>query len=112
LVTPKTPKKHLQLLGETQMIISDLNYLENTSAEILGGATFVAKKKVDIVVNVNEVIKIDKNITSVVSLVGNAATSESGATATGNNTLAESFGFANADPNSSSSNAFAVAASN
>lgn len=94
------------------MIISDLNYLENTSEEILGGSTFTAVKNVNIAVNVNEVVNIKKNVTSVVSLTGNVATSESGATAFGNNTLAESFGFANADANSSSSNAFAVAASN
>ncbi|MGF1935086.1 MAG: hypothetical protein RM347_011885 [Nostoc sp. ChiQUE02] len=93
------------------MIISDLNYLENTSEEVIGGATFTANKNVNIVVNVNEKINITKNITSYVSLTGNVATAESGATAFGNNTLAESFGFANADPYSSSSNAFAVAAS-
>jgi hypothetical protein len=88
------------------MIINDLNYLETVSEEVVGG--FTATKNVAIKVNVNEVVSIKKNVASNVDISGNLATAESGATALGNNTLAESFAFTNTTGNSSSANAFSV----
>ena len=105
------PRTNLQILGQTQMIISDLNYLENTSEEVLGGFSFVATKNVAIVIRVNESIVINKNVTSVVNLRGSVATAEGQATASGNNTLAEVFSFADTTANSSSANSLAVSAS-
>ncbi|MBG1265062.1 hypothetical protein [Nostoc sp. WHI] len=93
------------------MIISDLNYLENTSEEVLGGFSFVATKNVAIVIKVNETIVINKNVTSNVKLVGSVATAEGQATASGNNTLAEVFSFTDTTPKSSSSNSLAISAS-
>ncbi len=92
------------------MIISDLNYLENTSEEVLGGFTFTATKNVNIVANINETVNIRKNVTANVVISGNIATAEGQATAFGNNTIAEVFSFTNTDGNSSAANSFAVSA--
>ena len=94
------------------MIISDLNYLENTSEEVLGGntASFTARKNVSIVVRVNEAININKNVKANVQINGNVATAEGQATAFGNNTLAEVFSFTNTDKNSSAANSFSTSA--
>ncbi len=95
------------------MIISDLSYLDNVAEEqVVGGFSFSANKNVDISIGVNETINIDKNVTSVVSISGNLATAESGATAFGNNTIAEAFGFTYTDAGSSAANAFSVSATN
>ncbi|MBW4565268.1 MAG: hypothetical protein KME32_30120 [Mojavia pulchra JT2-VF2] len=92
------------------MIIADLNYLEVTTEEVLGGFSFSAEKDVDIDIDIDENIDINKNVDVTVDISGNIATAESGATAVGNNTLAESFAFTYTDGNTSSSNAFAVSA--
>ncbi len=93
------------------MIISDLNYLENTSEEVLGGYTFTATKNINIVANINETVVIKKNVTSSVVLSGNLATAEGQATAFGNNTIAEVFSFTNTDEGSSAANSFSVSGS-
>ena len=91
------------------MIISDLSYLENVAEEqVVGGFSFTANKDVDIDVVVTETIDIKKDVDAVVDISGNLATAESGATAFGNNTLAESFAFTYTDDGSSASNAFSV----
>ena len=91
------------------MIISDLSYLENVAEEqVVGGFSFTADKNVNIDVDIDETIDITKNVVSTVSITGNLATAESGATAFGNNTLAESFAFTYTDDGSSASNAFSV----
>lgn len=91
------------------MIISDLSYLENVAEEqVVGGFSFTAFKNVDINVDVDETINIDKDVTADVDISGNLATAESGATAFGNNTLAESFAFTYTDSGSSAANAFSV----
>ncbi|MEH1901929.1 MAG: hypothetical protein V7L04_11075 [Nostoc sp.] len=94
------------------MIISDLNYLEITSEEVLGGYNFVATKNVNIVANLTETVNINKNVKSTVTVKGNLANSESQATALGNNTLAETFGFTNTDSNSSAANSLSISATN
>jgi hypothetical protein len=94
------------------MIISDLSYLENVEEQVVGGFSFSAFKNVDINVDVDETIDITKNVKSTVNISGNLATAESGATAFGNNTLAESFAFTYTDDGSSAANAFSVSATN
>ncbi|MEH2359016.1 hypothetical protein [Nostoc sp.] len=94
------------------MIISDLNYLEITSEEVLGGYTFTAVKNIAIADNRNETIAINKNVNSVANIRGNLANSETQATAFGPNTLAETTGFTNTTTNSSAANSLATSATN
>ncbi|MDF5738400.1 MULTISPECIES: hypothetical protein [unclassified Nostoc] len=94
------------------MIIYDLNYLEITSEEVFGGYDFVATKNIAIVATLNETINVDKSVNSVATVKGNLANSESQATALGNNTLAETFGFTNTDSNSSAANSLSLSATN
>ncbi|MEH1867928.1 MAG: hypothetical protein V7K69_23425 [Nostoc sp.] len=84
------------------MIISDLNYLENTSEEVIGGTTSR---------NVYETIRINKYVSSYFKAVGNLATSISDATASGHNTLAETYNATNTTPYSSSAHGEAVSGS-
>ncbi len=92
------------------MIIADLNYLENTSEEVLGGFGFSEYKNVDINIDIDETVDINKDVDVTVSISGNLATAESGATALGNNTLAESFAFTYTSSGVSASNALSVSA--
>ncbi|MEH2291931.1 hypothetical protein [Nostoc sp.] len=94
------------------MIISDLNYLENTSEEVLGGYTFFATKNVDIRAYIHENVNINKAVNSAANVRGNLANSETQATAFGPNTLAETTGFTNTTTNSSAANSLAVSATN
>ncbi|MEH2383012.1 MAG: hypothetical protein V7K27_29685 [Nostoc sp.] len=94
------------------MIISDLNYLEITSEEVVGGYSFVAEKAINIAANLVENVAINKNVNSAATVRGNLANSETQATAFGPNTLAETTGFTNTTPNSSASNSLAVSATN
>ncbi|MEH2414191.1 hypothetical protein [Nostoc sp.] len=100
------------------MIISDLNYLENTSEEVLGGTSstgsfnVAAIKNVAIVADVNEKFNINKNVKSNVVIKGSLATAETQATAFGPNTIAQVFSFTNTDVNSSSANGFSVSGTN
>jgi hypothetical protein len=89
LVRQKNQK--LQFLGESQMIISDLNYLENTSEEVIGGTSRYFYEN----------INIYKSASSYFYAVGNLATSISDAEAVGNNTLAETYNSTKTTPNSS-----------
>ncbi|MBN3909475.1 MAG: hypothetical protein HWQ35_23900 [Nostoc sp. NMS1] len=92
------------------MIISDLNYLENTSEEILGGVLFTATKAVLIGVVINESLNISKSINSNVIATGSAATAEGQANATGNGTVAQVYSFTNTDAYNASANSFSVSA--
>jgi len=100
------------------MIISDLNYLENTSEEVLGGTSstgsfkVTAIKKVNIVADINENLNIKKNVNSNVVLKGNLATAETQATAFGPHTIAQVFSFTNTDAKSSSANGYSVSGTN
>lgn len=74
------------------MIISDLNYLESTSAEVLGGrgininSTFALNKAVNANVNINE--NFNKNFNANTSGInGNVAEVLGSADAQGNNTF-------------------------
>jgi hypothetical protein len=80
------------------MIISDLNYLENTSEEVIGGTSRYF----------SEYINIYKSAWSNFYAVGNLATSVSNADAVGNNTLAETYNSTYTSPNSSSAHGEAV----
>jgi hypothetical protein len=73
------------------MIISDLNYLENTSEEVIGGTSRYFYEN----------INIYKSASSYFYAVGNLATSISDAEAVGNNTLAETYNSTKTTPNSS-----------
>lgn len=95
---------------EKTMIISDLNYLEVATEEVVGGFAFTATKTVNIGVVVTETININKTVNSTVNITGNLATAESGATALGNNSLAEAFAFTFTGNGTSAANAFSVSA--
>ncbi|MEH1860420.1 MAG: hypothetical protein V7L21_21015 [Nostoc sp.] len=83
------------------MIISDLNYLENTSEEVIGGTfTFF------------ENLFVKKTVTSTFKATGNLGTSEGSANATGPNTLTQSILAASANEGNSSSGGFVLAGSN
>ncbi|BAY07964.1 hypothetical protein [Calothrix sp. NIES-2098] len=99
------------------MIISDLSYMEAIEATVVGGfgwgepsygGDFEVEKDVNIDVNIDEDLNIDKDVTVTVDITGNLATAEASATAYGNNTIAEAFGFTYTDDNSSVANAFSV----
>ena len=92
------------------MIINDLTFMESVAEEVVGGFSFTAEKDVDIDVLVTETIDIDKDVDVDVDISGNLATAEAGATAFGENTLAEAFGFTYTDDGTSAANAFSVAA--
>ena len=64
------------------MIVYDLNYLENTSEEVLGGysAPFL---------NINETVNVSKSVNVNLNIKGNLAGATAGADAYGSNTLAE-----------------------
>ncbi|MEH1968580.1 hypothetical protein [Nostoc sp.] len=92
------------------MIISDLNYLENTSEEVIGGYDFTASKNVAIVANITETINISKNVTSNLNLSGYLATAEGQAYAVGNATVAEVYSFSTAGNGSSAANSLSISA--
>ncbi|MEH2458497.1 hypothetical protein [Nostoc sp.] len=92
------------------MIISDLNYLENTSEEVLGGYSFSAAKYVNINLSQFENLTINKNVNSTANVKGHVANSETQATAFGPNSAAETTGFTNTTPTSSASNSLATSA--
>ncbi|MGJ5628339.1 hypothetical protein [Nostoc sp. CALU 1950] len=100
------------------MIIADLNYLEITSEEVIGGTfgygygDFDIDKDVDIDIDINEDLNIDKNVDVDVNISGNLATAESGATALGNNSFAETFAFTFTNDGVASSNSLSVAGTN
>jgi N-methylhydantoinase A/oxoprolinase/acetone carboxylase beta subunit len=83
------------------MIISDLNYLENTSEEIIGGlgGTFTVAKNVGAVVNL--AYTQSTNVSANVS--GNTAGVTGTANATGNNTYTNVLGGTSTTSGSSSS---------
>lgn len=93
------------------MIISDLNYLEVATEEVVGGGfNFDVSKDVDINVDVVETVFIDKLIVSDADIFDNVATAEASANAEGNDTLAEAFSFTYTNSNYSAANAFSVSA--
>jgi hypothetical protein len=92
------------------MIISDLNYLENTSEEVIGGFDFTATKNVAIVANINENININKNVNSNLNISGFLATAETQATATGNAAVAEVFSFTTAGGGVAAANGLSISA--
>ena len=92
------------------MIINDLTFMESVAEEVVGGFSFTAEKDVDIDVNVDEDIDINKDVDVTVDISGNLATAEAGATAFGENTLAEAFAFTYTDDFTSAANAFSVSA--
>lgn len=99
------------------MIIADLNYLEITSEEVLGGfgfgyGDFDIDKDVDIDIDIDEDLDIDKNVDVTVDISGNLATAESGATALGNNSFAETFAFTFTSDGVASANALSISGTN
>lgn len=80
------------------MIISDLNYLEVTSEEVVGGSVSVDKdvdisvdfdKEFDFDVDIDVTKNIDASLTSTVDISGNFASVEFDSTAIGNNSFSE-----------------------
>jgi hypothetical protein len=94
------------------MIISDLSYMEAVEANVVGGwsygGDFDVEKDVDINIDIYEDLDIEKDVDVNVEITGNLATAEASATAYGNNTVAEAFGFTYTDDYSSVANAFSV----
>ncbi|MBV9387383.1 MAG: hypothetical protein JOZ78_13250 [Chroococcidiopsidaceae cyanobacterium CP_BM_ER_R8_30] len=90
------------------MIISDLNYLEDVSQEtkIVGGFSSDYAN-----VYFRESVDIDKNVNQDVDISGQFASSESNASAYGQNTLSETFQNAYVYPYGTASNGTAIAAS-
>ena len=87
------------------MIISDLNYLENTSEEVIGGFNSSSS------FNLKEKLTVTKTVVSNLTVKGNLATSEGDANATGSNTLTQSILAASANEGNSSSGGFVLAGS-
>jgi hypothetical protein len=99
--------------GETQMIISDLNYLENTSEEILGGRgtnidNFFRTNKI-VNANVNETFNKTIN-TNLNGIQGNVAELVVSADATGNRTFTSVIGGVQTEDNRSETFVNAISA--
>ncbi|AVH71034.1 hypothetical protein [Nostoc sp. 'Lobaria pulmonaria (5183) cyanobiont'] len=88
------------------MIISDLNYLENTSEEVIGGFNRSSSS------NFNETLTVKKTVESNLTVKGNLATSEGDAQAIGSNTVTQSILGASTTPRSSNSGGFVLAGTN
>ena len=82
------------------MIISDLNYLEDTTEQVLGGdrAWDVDINK-DVTITIDETLDINKDVYSNVNVDDNLAYAQGDANADGNNGIAEVFVFTYTGPN-------------
>ncbi|MDJ0674261.1 MAG: hypothetical protein QNJ36_02475 [Calothrix sp. MO_167.B42] len=74
------------------MIINDLNYLEVTNEEIIGGGgvTFNSNLELDKDLDVDVDVDVEVNISGYADAVGNTATATASADALGNNTVSQS----------------------
>ncbi|MEH2254129.1 hypothetical protein [Nostoc sp.] len=75
------------------MIISDLNYLENTSEEVFGGrgrgSSKVPASAPSLFPSFTEILIVAKAVGVNVTILGNLATANAGANASGANTLTQ-----------------------
>ncbi|MBU7583731.1 MAG: hypothetical protein KAF91_12600 [Nostoc sp. TH1S01] len=93
------------------MIISDLNYLEVATEEVVGGGfDFDVSQTVFIDVTVNETVDITKHVDVSVSLDDNLATAEASANAEGRRSLAETFTATYTNSVYSAANSYSVSA--
>ncbi|KAB8333288.1 hypothetical protein SD80_015720 [Scytonema tolypothrichoides VB-61278] len=113
-LTKQIPKQNKLVPRRNPMIISDLNYLENTSEEIFGGrGTNIANvntTNVTSVISINETI-VKTVVTNIGGVVGSTAEFTASADASGNNTFSSVTAGAQTEPGRSESFATGIAIS-